>query len=67
MVRIEIDEKTRAKIVTLYRDQGVPIKLLQQRFHLGNRAVKRVLAAAGVSILSRDERGAVDLFRDPHG
>ncbi len=67
MARIEIDEKTRAKIVMLYREKGVPIKLLQERFHMGNRAVKRVLTAAGIKILSRDERGVIDLFRDPHG
>jgi hypothetical protein len=67
MARTQIDEKTRAKIVLLYQDQDVPIKHLQERFHMGNQAVKRVLLEAGVKILSRGKRRASDLFRDSRG
>jgi DNA-binding transcriptional ArsR family regulator len=58
----KIDEPTRAKILRLYRDQKMPIRLIQERLRISRGAIKRVLADAGVPL--RGGRG-VEFDREP--
>jgi hypothetical protein len=50
---VVIDEKTRERIIAAYRDHGLSMALLVQRFGVSNLVLKRVLTDAGVTLRRR--------------
>jgi hypothetical protein len=52
---LQLEEKTIAKIVRLYRDENLPVKALQQRFSLSHQTVEKILTAAGLAIRGRGQ------------
>lgn len=51
----DLDEKTRAKMVTLFRDHGITVKDLVERFGRSAPIIKRVLVAGGAMVETRVE------------
>jgi hypothetical protein len=50
---VTVDDHTRVRIITAYRDHGLSLRLLEERFRLGAGTLKRVLIDAGVEIRAR--------------
>ena len=50
---VTVDENTRARIAAAYRDHGLSLRLLEERFRLGAGTLKRVLAEAGIVVRGR--------------
>jgi len=49
-----VDEKTQARIVSLYRDHGLTVSDIRLRYRLGDRRVKEILAQGGVTVIERN-------------
>lgn len=47
-LRTTIDETERTKIVRLYRDHGLSLPRLRERFHRGLKRLSRVLQEEGI-------------------
>jgi hypothetical protein len=53
---VELDEKTRARIVSLYRDYGLTLADIRKRYRLGETRLKAILAEGGVKVVERNRR-----------